>query len=156
MDKLDRLDVQIIGILQTEGRIPITQIGARIGVPHTTVRDRIQRLEDEGIIEGYTIKINPAKLGYLVSCLVHVTVEQRLQLEETIAFLRDIDEVTEYLVLTGNTDIAVRLYARDVDHLREIIYNKIMTIPGFMRSNTQLVLTSGTEPITIPLDVDAS
>lgn len=156
MDKLDRLDVQIIGILQTEGRIPITQIGARIGVPHTTVRDRIQRLEDERIIEGYTIKINPAKLGYLVSCLVHVTVEQRLQLEETIAFLRDIDEVTEYLVLTGNTDIAVRLYARDVDHLREIIYNKIMTIPGFMRSNTQLVLTSGTEPITIPLDVDAS
>jgi DNA-binding Lrp family transcriptional regulator len=156
MDKLDRLDVQIIGILQTEGRIPITQIGARIGVPHTTVRDRIQRLEDEGIIEGYTVKINPAKLGYLVSCLVHVTVEQRLQLEETIAFLRDIDEVTEYLVLTGNTDIAVRLYARDVDHLREIIYNKIMTIPGFMRSNTQLVLTSGTEPITIPLDADLS
>ncbi len=155
MDKLDRLDIQIIQILQTEGRIPITQIGARINVPHTTVRDRIQRLEDEGVIEGYTAVINPAKLGYLISCLVHITVEQKLQLEETIAVLRGIDEVTEFLVLTGDTDIAVRLYARDVDHLREIIYNKIKTIPGFLRSNTHIVLISGTEPIKIPIDVIA-
>lgn len=152
MDKLDDLDVQIIDILQKEGRIPVTQIGARIDVPHTTVRDRIQRLEEEGVIERYAAVINPAKLGYLISCLVHVTMEQKMELEETIAVLSSIDEVTEFLVLTGGTDIAIRLHARDVDHLREVIYRKIKAIPGFIRSNTQIVLVSGTTPITFPSD----
>jgi DNA-binding Lrp family transcriptional regulator len=152
MEKLDDLDVQIIDILQKEGRIPVTQIGARIDVPHTTVRDRIQRLEEEGVIERYAAVINPAKLGYLISCLVHVTMEQKMELEEIIAVLSSIDEVTEFLVLTGGTDIAIRLYARDIDHLREVIYRKIKAIPGFIRSNTQIVLVSGTMPITFPSD----
>ena len=152
MDKLDDLDIQIIDILQSEGRIPITQIGARIDVPHTTVRDRIQRLEDEGVIEGYAAVINPAKVGYLISCLIQVTMEQKMELEEIISVLRGIDEVTEFLVLTGGTDIAVRVYARDIDHLRDIIYRKIKSIPGFIRSNTQVVLTSGTTPITFSKD----
>jgi len=150
MEKLDDLNIQIIDILQSEGRMPVTQIAARIDVPHTTVRDRIQRLEEEGVIEGYSAVINPAKVGYLLSCLVHVTMEQKMELEETIAVLRGIDEVTEFLVLTGGTDIAVRVYARDIDHLRDIIYDKIKSIPGFLRSNTQVVLASGTAPIAFP------
>jgi len=152
MEKLDDLNIQIIDILQSEGRMPVTQIAARIDVPHTTVRDRIQRLEEEGVIEGYSAVINPAKVGYLLSCLVHVTMEQKMELEETIAVLRGIDEVTEFLVLTGGTDIAVRVYARDIDHLRDIIYDKIKSIPGFLRSNTQVVLASGTAPIAFPRD----
>ena len=152
MERLDDLDVQIIDILQAEGRIPVTHIGSSIGVPHTTVRDRIQRLEEEGVIEGYTAVINPAKVGYLISCLVHVTMEQKMELEETIAMLRGIDEVTEFLVLTGGTDIAVRIYARDIGHLRDIIYDKIKSIPGFLRSNTQVVLASGTAPLAFPLE----
>jgi len=150
MEKLDDLNIQIIDILQSEGRMPVTQIAARIDVPHTTVRDRIQRLEEEGVIEGYSAVVNPAKVGYLLSCLVHVTMEQKMELEETIAVLRGIDEVTEFLVLTGGTDIAVRVYARDIDHLRDIIYDKIKSIPGFLRSNTQVVLASGTAPIAFP------
>jgi len=150
MDKLDDLNIQIIDILQSEGRIPVTQIAARIDVPHTTVRDRIQRLEEQGVIEGYTAVINPAKVGYLLSCLVHVTMEQKMELQETIAVLGGIDEVTEFLVLTGATDIAVRVHARDIDHLRDIIYHKIKSIPGFLRSNTQVVLASGTAPIAFP------
>ncbi len=152
MNKLDDLDIQIIDILQLEGRLPVTQIGVRIEVPHTTVRDRIQRLEDEGVIEGYAAVINPAKLGYLLSCLVQVTVEQKMDLEETLAVLRRIDEVTEFLVLTGETDIAVRVHARDIDHLRDIIYHKIKSIPGFLRSNTQVVLASGTAPMAFQMD----
>ena len=152
MEKLDDLNIQIIDILQSEGRMPVTQIAARIDVPHTTVRDRIQRLEEEGVIEGYSAVVNPAKVGYLLSCLVHVTMEQKMELEETIAVLRGIDEVTEFLVLTGGTDIAVRVYARDIDHLRDIIYDKIKSIPGFLRSNTQVVLASGTAPIAFPRD----
>lgn len=154
MDRLDELDIQIIDILQSEGRIPVTQIGARIDVPHTTVRDRIQRLEEEGVIERYAAVINPAKVGYLISCLVHVTMEQKMELEEIISVLRGIDEVTEFLVLTGGTDIAVRVYSRDIDHLRDIIYRKIKSIPGFIRSNTQVVLASGTTPITFPVEQD--
>lgn len=154
MEKLDALDIQIIDILQSEGRIPVTQIGARIDVPHPTVRDRIRRLEEEGVIEGYAAVINPAKVGYLISCLVQVSMEQNLELDETLAVLRGIDEVTEFLVLTGATDIAVRVYARDIDHLRDIIYRKIKSIPGFIRSNTQVVLASGTAPISFSMGQD--
>jgi DNA-binding Lrp family transcriptional regulator len=155
MEKLDDLDIQIIDILRSNGRVPVTQIGAQIDVPHTTVRDRIQRLEDEGVIEGYEAVINPAKAGYLISCLIHVTMEQKMELEDMAAVLGGIDEVTEFLVLTGGTDIAARVYARDIDHLRDIIYRKIKSIPGFIRSNTQVVLASGRSPLTLYADDQA-
>jgi DNA-binding Lrp family transcriptional regulator len=145
VSQLDSTDVKILRMLQSEGRIPITQLSAHLDVPHATIRDRIRKLESEGVIEGYQAVINPAQVGLPITGFVQITLDHRLQtsLQQTIDTLMNIQEVSEFYVLTGETDIFVRIHATGMDHLREIIFEKLNRIPGFQRSNTGVVLASG-------------
>ncbi len=153
LNQLDDTDIKILQVLQVEGRIPITQLSAQLDIPHATIRDRIRKLEQGGVIEGYRAVINPEKAGLLITCLVHVKIDQRLELDiqDTIDTLMNTEEVSEFFVLTGETDISVLIHARDIDHLRHIIYDKLKAIPGFERANTGVVLAYGTRPITLPV-----
>lgn len=151
MSQLDSTDVKILRMLQSEGRIPITQLSAHLDVPHATIRDRIRKLETEGVIEGYQAVINPAQVGLPITGFVQITLDHRLQtsLQQTIDTLMNIQEVSEFYVLTGETDIFVRIHATGMDHLREIIFEKLNRIPGFQRSNTGVVLASGRKCIAL-------
>jgi DNA-binding Lrp family transcriptional regulator len=151
VNQLDATDVKILRTLQSEGRIPITQLSAQLGVPHATIRDRIRKLETEGVIEGYQAVINPAQVGLSITGFVQITLDHQLQtsLQQTIDTLMNIPEVSQFYVLTGETDIFVRIHATDMDHLREIIFEKLNRIPGFQRSNTGVVLASGRKCIAI-------
>ena len=148
---LDSIDVKILRILQREGRIPITQLSAHLNIPHATVRDRIRKMESEGVIEGYEAVIKPARIGLSITGFVQITLDHRLQtsLQHTIDALMSIPEVSEFHVLTGETDIFLRIHATDMDHLRDIIFEKLYKMPGFQRSNTGVVLASGKKCIRI-------
>jgi DNA-binding Lrp family transcriptional regulator len=158
VNQLDSTDINILNALQADGRIPITQLSDQLGIPHATIRDRIRKLERSGVIQGYKAVINPEKAGLLISCLVQITIDQRLELdiEDTIDTLLSIDQVSQFFVLTGETDIAVLIHARDVDHLRTIIYDKLKAVPGFERENTGVVLATGSKPINLVSHLDCS
>jgi DNA-binding Lrp family transcriptional regulator len=149
---MDEVDIKILRILQQEGRIPITQLSAQLEIPHATLRDRIRKMERAGVIDGYKAVIDPVKVGLLITGFVQITLDHRLQssLQETITTLMSIEEVSEFYVLTGETDIFVRIHARDIDHLRQIIFEKLNRIPGFQRSDTGVVLASGRKCFAIP------
>lgn len=151
MSQLDSIDLKILQILQSEGRIPITQLSAQLDTPHATIRDRIRKMEADGVIEGYQAVVNPDQVGLPITGFVQITLDHRLQtsLQETIDTLMDIKEVSEFYVLTGETDIFVRIHASDMDHLRRIIFEKLNRIPGFQRLNTGVVLSSGRKCITL-------
>jgi Lrp/AsnC family transcriptional regulator for asnA, asnC and gidA len=93
MYKLDTLDRQILTILQQDGRASHVNIARQLGVSHTRVRDRVLRMEEAGVIEGYQVVINPAALGQGVMCIVQLEVDQRLDFEEMVAEMLKFDEV---------------------------------------------------------------
>lgn len=157
MNQLDDTDIKILQVLQVEGRIPITQLSAQLDIPHATIRDRIRKLEQARIIEGYKAVINPENAGLLITCLVHIKIDQRLELDmqDTIETLMNTEEVSEFFVLTGETDVSVLIHARDIDHLRQIIYDKLKAIPGFERANTGVVLASGSRPIALAVQPES-
>ncbi|MCX6068271.1 MAG: Lrp/AsnC family transcriptional regulator [Chloroflexi bacterium] len=150
MIKLDDTDVKILRILQTDVRIPLTQLSEQLGVPHGTVRDRIRKMEEAGVIECYATVLNPVKLGFLMNCLVQVTLDQQVENSQVIDALLKIDEVTEIQLLTGDVDTLVRIWARDVEHLRQILYEKFTSIPGIVRTNTIIVLGTHVKPLPLP------
>jgi DNA-binding Lrp family transcriptional regulator len=151
MVELDGMDMRILEILQAEGRIPLTRLSMRLDVPHSTVRDRLRRLEEAGAIDSYTAVINPATVGFPVSAFVMVTLDQRLETASAVAALMSIDEVTETYLLTGDIDVLVRIWARDVEHLRSILYEKFTDVPGLLRTNTVIVLDSRRKPERLPM-----
>lgn len=152
MHELDDLDLKILRILRTNGRMPVTKLSARLEIPHATARDRIRKMEDAGVIEGYQAVINPEKTGFMISGYVQLTLDQRVDIEPAIEALRQIEEVTEIYVLTGDIDAFVRIWARDVEHLREILYEKFNDIPGMVRTSTAVILNKWTKPMPLPDD----
>jgi Lrp/AsnC family transcriptional regulator for asnA, asnC and gidA len=150
MYKVDNIDIKILRVLQTDFRLPLTQLSEQLGIPHGTVRDRIRKMEEAGVIERYATIINPAKLGFLLNCFVEVTLDQMIENNSAIEALLKIEEVAEIHTLTGNVDAFVRIWARDVEHLREILYDKFTNIPGMIRTNTIIVLDTQAKPLPLP------
>lgn len=140
MFELDELDRKILAILQEDGRASHVNIARRLGVGHTRVRDRILKMEEAGVIAGYQVILNPVKLGHDVECIVQLEVDQRLDFEQLARQLLQIDEVVEVINLTGPVDAHVRVWAKDIAHLREILYNKLSTLPAHKSTSSAIVL----------------
>jgi DNA-binding Lrp family transcriptional regulator len=147
MYELDTLDGQILAILQKDGRTSHVNIARQLGVSHTRVRDRILRMEEAGVIEGYQAVINPVVLGHSVQCIVQMAVDQRMDFEELVGQLLQIDEVVEVTNLTGDVDAQVRVWTRDITHLREILYNKLSTLPAHKSTSSTIVLKQWQKPL---------
>jgi DNA-binding Lrp family transcriptional regulator len=145
--KLDTLDRQILAILQEDGRASHVNIARRLGVSHTRVRDRVLRMEEAGVIEGYQVVINPEAMGQGVLCIVQLEVDQRLDFEELVEQMLKIDEVVEVTNLTGQVDAHIRVWARDIPHLRDILYNKLSTLPAHKSTSSTIVLKQWSKPL---------
>jgi Lrp/AsnC family leucine-responsive transcriptional regulator len=140
MPQLDDLDLAILAQLEGNARISISELARRLDTPGSTLRDRMRGLEQEGVILGYTALVNPEKLGLGIKAILQVTRDQSFSLQEFHAEPDEFREVTNVQLVTGETDELITVYARDVDHLKDIIYNVVGALPGVTRSNTTIVL----------------
>jgi Lrp/AsnC family transcriptional regulator for asnA, asnC and gidA len=153
MLELDSMDIRILRMLQSGGRMPLTKLSGRLSAPHTTIRDRLRRLEEAGVIDRYEAVIDPAKVGFPVSAFIMVTLDQRLETARAVEALMNVDEVSETYLLTGDIDVLVRIWAKDVEHLRYILYQKLNQIPGLLRTNTVIVLDSRCKSERLPIGI---
>ena len=149
MYPLDGTDVKILRKLQADARLPLTQLGEQLGIPHSTVRDRVRKMEEAGVIEGYSVTINPAQAGFLIDCFVEVTLDHRVETTKSLKALAKFDEVIELHLLTGEIDVLARICARDIEHLRDILYNKLTRVPGLVRTNTLVILGAQVKPLAL-------
>ena len=147
--ELDDLDKQILTVLQEDGRASNVSIAKRIGVGHTRIRDRIMRMEESGVIVGYRAVIDPMVLGQGVLCIVQLKVDQGLDFGEMVTELLQIDEVVEVSNVTGQFDAYIRIWARDVTHLRDILYNKLSQLPAHKSTDSTIVLKRWEKPLGV-------
>ncbi|MCP4543714.1 MAG: Lrp/AsnC family transcriptional regulator [Chloroflexi bacterium] len=155
MYQLDDMDIKILQVLQTDGRIPLTRLSEQFDIPHGTLRDRIRRMENAGVIKRYKAIIDSPKVGLLISCFAELVLDHQVETDRSLEVLMNIKEVTEVYLLAGETDAIVRIWARDTEHLREILYTKFSSVPGLIRSNTLMVLDAWEKPLSSLLDEQA-
>jgi DNA-binding Lrp family transcriptional regulator len=148
MPLLDELDLAILAALEENARIPVSELARQLDAPGSTIRDRIRGLEEEGVILGYTTRINAAKLGLGIKAILQVARDERFSLEDFHREPSELPAVTQVQLVTGETDELITVYAMDVEHLKEIIYNVIGALPGVTRSNTSIVLEETHLPLT--------
>lgn len=148
MRLLDDLDLAILTELESNARITASELSRRLDSPSSTIRDRIQRLEDDGVIRAYTTVIDPEKLGLGIKAVVQVTRDHSVSLETLISEAAKLPEITNVQLLTGDTDELITIYARDVEHLKDIMYNKFGSLPGLIRMSTAIVLDERDFPLT--------
>jgi len=137
--ELDETDRSILRILQEDARTPFSEVARRIDMSSATVHDRVGRMEEAGVIEGYHAEIDPKAVGYGVSAFVGLRVEQGRE-EDALDRLRDIEGVREIHLTTGEWDVILRVVAADTDRLRELMFERVAEMDGFSRSQTMIIL----------------
>ncbi len=140
MYPIDDLDLAILAELESNARITVSELARCLDSPSSTIRDRMRKLEEGGVVQAYTTIIDPAKLGLGIKAIVQVTRDHSISLETLISEASKLPEVTNVQLLTGDTDELITIHARDVAHLKEIIYTKFGALPGLIRMSTAIVL----------------
>ena len=135
---LDQLDAALIGALRAEPRTTEAGLARTLGVARGTVRARIERLQERGVITGYGPDVDARAIGHDVLAFVTLEITQGTD-EGIIDRLREIVEVLEVHAVSGPGDLVCRIVARSNDHLHDVIL-EILKIPGVSRSETQLAL----------------
>ncbi|PAU84763.1 ArsR family transcriptional regulator [Halorubrum salipaludis] len=137
--ELDETDRAILRILQEDARTPFSEVARRIDMSSATVHDRVNRMEEAGVIEGYHASVDPKAVGYGVSAFVGLRVEQGRE-EDALERLREIDGVCEIHLTTGEWDVILKVVAADTDSLRELMFESVAEMEGFSRSQTMIIL----------------
>jgi len=137
--ELDDTDRAILTALERNARTPFSEIARQIDMSSATVHDRVSRMEEQGVIEGYHAKVNPKAVGLGLSAFVGLRVEQGRE-QDTLDRLEEIHGVKEVHLATGSWDVLMRVYAEDADSLRELLFDNIAQMDGFSRSQTMVIL----------------
>ena len=142
--KLDRLDRDILTVLQTDARISLQELSKQVGLSASPCWTRIRRLEEAGVIEGYTVRINAQAVGLAETVIVQVTLDSHSD-EALFAFgraLADIPEVLEALLVSGDYDYILRIAVSDTRDYERLLRERLYKIPGLRHSKSSFVLRS--------------
>ncbi|WP_175058990.1 HTH-type transcriptional regulator LrpA [Thermococcus sp. 2319x1] len=136
---LDERDKVIIEMLTKDARTPFTEIAKVLGVSETAVRKRVKALEEKGIIQQYTIKVNPQKLGYNLISITGVDTKPE-KLFEVANKLKEFEFVRELYLSSGDHMIMAEIWAKDGEDLADIMSNKIGKIDGVTKVCPAIIL----------------
>jgi Lrp/AsnC family transcriptional regulator for asnA, asnC and gidA len=139
-DALDGLDKSILRILQEDGRASYSEIARRLGVPESTVRLRVKKLVERGIIRKFAALINPFKAGYSIVAFIAVDVEPG-RIKEAVEKLGKLPEVDVLGIATGAHDILMQVTVKDLQELEDFLIEKLGRIEGIKSTETS-ILTS--------------
>lgn len=151
MEKIDKLDRKILQIISQNARKPFKDVAEECGVSRAAIHQRVQRLIDLGVITGSGYHVNPKMLGFQLCVYIGITLERASMYKDVVSALEQISEVVESHYTLGAYTILIKMYAKNDEHLMDLLNGKIQEIPGVATTET---LTSLDQKIrrTIPIE----
>lgn len=136
---MDRLDWKIVGELERDGRQSYAELGENVGLSKSPCWSRVRALEERGVIRGYTARLDPAALGLTVQSFVEVRISFDKHAEFEAAVMAH-PAVVECHTTAGDSDYMLKVFARSVDHLDELLRHDLSKLPGVHRLATVVCL----------------
>lgn len=143
MEKIDKLDRKILEVISQNARIPFRDVADQCDVSRAAIHQRVQRMIESNVITGSGYHVNPKVLGFSTSAYIGIKLERGSMYKNAIPEFEKIPEVTECHFTTGPYTLLVKLYARDNEHLMDLLNTKIQEIPGVMATETMISLSQG-------------
>ena len=149
----ENLDARLINALLGDGRASLRSLGEALDVSVTTVSNHLRDLEEEGVIDGYTPRVDYQALGYDVTAVVHLKVEGSALPDITDRLTEQKQMISVYEV-TGDYDIIAIGKFKDTDGMNDQI-KRMLTDEDIRESNTSVVLNAVVENHQFELDIDS-
>jgi len=140
METLDKFDVFIIKELEKDGRMAYSTIAANLKISNTMVHQRVNRLIEQGILLGIKPVLNEKKVGYDWGAFTGITLNKDQDSSRIIEELKKIPEITECYYISGLYTLYIKIIARNHEHMRRVLYEKIDNIPGIAKTDSIMEL----------------
>ena len=138
--QIDKTDLKILELLTEDAKRPFTEIARKVHVSPGTVHVRMHKLEQAGIIERTTLRLNYARLGYDITAFIGIFLEKSAMYDQVMKALKGIDEISTIHYTTGNYSMFVKIHGQDTNHLKEVLHDKIQHVEGIERTETMISL----------------
>jgi Lrp/AsnC family leucine-responsive transcriptional regulator len=149
IDPVSQTDAKLLGILQRDGRRSYADLGADLGMAGPSAHERVKKLEGRGVIRGYSADVDPAAIGLTVLAFTWVTqAPGTIATDLTPEFAR-IPEIEECHYIAGEADYILKIRARDMDHLGEVV-RRVQTTRHVFSTETDVVFSTGFEGRPLP------
>jgi len=148
---LDETNLALLSELQSDARLTLAELGRRVGLSSPAVAERLQRLEETGVIGGYRAIVDPRAVGYALGAVLRIRPAPR-QIPKVAEVAERTPEVVECHRITGEDCFFMKLYVRDVEHLEEVID----AFTPFGQTTTSIMQSSPVAPRAVALPTPAT
>ncbi len=149
-DLIDDINLKIIYMLSKDSSMPFVEVAKQIGISDATVHIRVRRLIAAGVIKKFTISVDNNMLGYDHLAFMGINIEPGFADEVTEGLLKT-DEVLEIHEMHGRFDLLLKIRAKDLDQMRDIVVNKIRKLPRILETELMTVLKTRKEDQLVSL-----
>lgn len=136
----DILDQKIVEILISQARITWAELGGLLGLSAQASADRVRRMEEKGIIKGYTALLNQKSLGYSLFAFVSVSLSHPKHSKTFLAFIEECSEIQECYHTCD--EYLMKIRCLNTEHLDSLINEKLKLLPGILKTNTTIILST--------------
>jgi len=153
MVQLDRTDLRILVVLQGEGRITNAELAERVSLSPSACLRRLQRLESEGVLTGYTAQVDPQAVGLGLQAFVRVQLSKHesAAVERFVELVNGWDEVVACYALTGDMDYLMHVYVADLQDFSRFLLDRLLNATGVADVNSSFVLRTVKRSAALPL-----
>ena len=137
----DALDSAILRVLAADARATYAQIGAQVALSAPAVKRRVDRMRADGVIRGFTVRLDPAALGWQTEAFVEIYCQGSTSPATMRAAVEQYPEVVTASTVTGDVDLVVQVRARDMRHLEQVV-ERLAAEPFVSRTRSTVVLSA--------------
>ena len=150
---IDTIDIKILNLLQRDAKMSIQSIADKVNMTKTPIYERIKKLEENGVIEGYTALVNPKKTvgGMFVFCSVSLDVQKIEEIETFKKAVRELPEVLECYLMGGANDFLLKVMVADLDAYHQFSSGKLAALNNVNQIKSTFVLDVVKKANGIPL-----
>ncbi len=147
---IDGIDDKILNIIQQDARISNVEIARQVGLAPSATLERIRKLEECGVIQGYVTKLNSAEMGFGLTAFIAVKTQDYC--DDTDKFLAAIPEVLEVHDVAGEDSYFLKVRVKDTKALSKLLREEFRNVPNVISTKTTVVLQTVKETIALPLE----
>lgn len=148
---IDDVDRHLLSLLQQDARTPNAELARQVGMAASAVLERVRKLEERGLVQGYEARLNPRALGQGLVAFIFVRADEPVGAQDTAAALAAIPEVQEVHSVAGEDCFLVKLRVAGTDALAAILRERLGAIPNIRSTRTTIVLETVKETATLAL-----
>lgn len=151
-EQMDAISLKILKILQERARIPNVDVARQVQLAPSAVLERIRKLESQGFIDGYEVRLNPERFSRSLVAFIVVGIRKLADEKEVGRRLADLAGVQEVHYISGEDSFLIKVRVADNRELGRFIRDEIASIGGIQSTRTSVVLSTYKETAKIPID----